>query len=134
MSDKPGQEKIIDAEAEPLAKPSAGRFLRIVLYVLAAVVLSVAIAVGYDFATSGKLDALIGSRTVSTPAPRPVVPAPAPAVQAPPPSVVPMSPRDARLDELENRLAALTASLERLQQLPSANAVDPHKIADLEQQ
>jgi hypothetical protein len=45
-----------------------------------------------------------------------------------------MSPRDTRLDELENRFVGLTASIERLQQLPAANAADPQKLAELEQQ
>lgn len=144
MSEKPAQEKIIDAEVEPLGKSGSGtgRSLRIVLYLLAAVLLSVAIAVGYHFAVSGRLDELLGRVTSvagpSTTAPPPADPAPTATVTAPTPaatpSVVPMSPRDARLDQLENRFAGLTASLERLQQLPASNAVDPQKLADLEQQ
>lgn len=138
MSEKPAQEKIIDAEVEPLGKAGgSGRSLRILLYLLAAVLLSVAIAVGYHFAVSGRLNDLLGSVSggaSSPPAPAPESrPAePAPAVAAP--SVVPMSPRDARLDQLESRFASLTASLERLQQLPAANAADPQKLHDLEQQ
>lgn len=139
MSDKP-QEKIIDAEAEPLAKPGSGRVWRILLYLFGAVVLSVAVAVGYEFATTGKLDALLGSSPRVTQAPRPATPAttPAPAPSAAPaaaaPSAVPMSPRDTRLDDMESRFASLTASLERLQQLPAANTIDPQKLADLDQQ
>lgn len=138
MSEKPAQEKIIDAEVEPLGKAGggSGRSLRIVLYLLAAVLLSVAIAVGYHFAVSGRLNDLLGSvsgasSSASAPAsePRPAEPAPSLA-----PSVVPMSPRDARLDQLESRFASLTASLERLQQLPASNAADPQKLHDLEQQ
>jgi hypothetical protein len=139
MSEKPAQEKIIDAEVEPLGKTGSGsgRSLRIVLYLLGAVVLSVAIAVGYHFAVSGRLNSLLDS--VSGPATSPSPPASAepPAVVGVPgaaPTVVPMSPRDTRLDQLESRFAGLTASLERLQQLPAANAVDPQKLADLEQQ
>lgn len=140
MSEKP-QEKIIDAEVEPLGKSGggSGRSLRIVLYLLAAVLLSVAIAVGYHFAVSGRLDELLGKATSSASAPPPAEPAPVtaapvPAPSAAAPSVVPMSPRDARLDQLENRFAGLTASLERLQQLPASNAADPQKLNDLEQQ
>ncbi len=145
MSEKPAQEKIIDAEVEPLGKSGSGtgRSLRIVLYLLAAVLLSVAIAVGYHFAVSGRLDDLLGKVTnVASPSttPQPAEPAPAPtpapaaANTAAPPSVAPMSPRDVRLDQLENRFAGLTASLERLQQLPASNAADPQKLNDLEQQ
>lgn len=133
MSEKP--EKIIDAEVEPLDKPSGNsRVLRIVLYLLGAVVLSVAIAVGYEFSTSGKLETLFDSRSTSprqtTTAPATVTPAPA----TPPLSATGMSPRDSRLDDLEQRLGSLTAGIERLQQLPAANAADPQKLADLEQQ
>lgn len=143
MSEKPAQEKIIDAEVEPLGKAGggSGRSLRIVLYLLAAVVLSVAIAFGYHFAVSGRLDELLNTASTSSPAPRMTEPAsPAPQQAAPPPTasqappVVPMSPRDARLDQLESRFASLTASLERLQQLPAANAVDPQKLNELDQQ
>ncbi|PJI37578.1 hypothetical protein [Ferrovibrio sp.] len=144
MSEKPAQEKIIDAEVEPLGKSGngTGRSLRIALYLLAAVVLSVAIAVGYHLAVSGRLDDLLGRVSGSTPTPesRPAEPAPAVAVpsssssSSSAPLVVPMSPRDARLDQLENRFASLTASLERLQQLPASNAADPQKLHDLEQQ
>ena len=143
MSDKPAQEKIIDAEVEPLSRGGggSGRSLRIVLYLLAAVMLSVAIAVGYHFAVSGRLDDLLGSfsgASSSAPAPEPrpteAVPAGPSGMAAAPPSVVPMSPRDARLDQLESRFASLTASLERLQQLPASNAADPQKLHDLEQQ
>lgn len=144
MSEKPAQEKIIDAEVEPLGKSGSGtgRGLRIALYLLAAVVLSVAIAIGYHFAVSGRLDELLGRVTsVATPSttPPPAEPAPAVATPAPAPppvapSVVPMSPRDVRLDQLESRFAGLTASIERLQQLPASNAADPQKLAELEQQ
>jgi hypothetical protein len=139
MSEKP-QEKIIDAEAEPIGNAGSGpnRNLRIVLYLLAAVVLSVAIAIGYHFAVSGRLDDLLGSAAPTASAPRTAEPAPAPSAAAPAPaiapSVVPMSTRDARLDQLENRFASLTASLERLQQLPAANAADPQKLHEIEQQ
>lgn len=139
MSEKP-QEKIIDAEVEPLGKSGggSGRKLRIVLYLLAAVVLSVAIAIGYHFAVSGGLDDLLDSTAPTASASRPAEPAPSPApssaAPSPAPSVVPMSTRDARLDQLESRFASLTASLERLQQLPAANAADPQKLHDIEQQ
>lgn len=145
MSEKPAQEKIIDAEVEPLGKAGrgSGRSLRILLYLLAAVVLSVAIAVGYHFAVSGRLNDLLGSvpavsSSAPAPAPEPRPAEPIPAVPsgaaAPVPSVVPMSPRDARLDQLESRFIGLTASLERLQQLPASNAADPQKLQEIEQQ
>ena len=143
MSETPGpQDKIIDAEAEPLAKAGSGRTTRIVLYLVGAVLLSVAVAVGYQLSVSGRLDGLLGMDKTPAVASRPATPAPAagpapvPAPVVPPvaPSVVPMSPRDTRLDELENRFTSLTASLDRLQQLPAANAVDPQKLAELEQQ
>lgn len=138
MSEKP-QEKIIDAEVEPLGKSGAGsgRGLRIALYLIAAVVLSVAIAIGYHFAVSGRLDELLGRTAPVASAPPATEPAPAVAPAAPSPgapSVVPMSTRDARLDQLESRFAGLTASLERLQQLPASNAADPQKVSELEQQ
>lgn len=145
MSETPAQEKIIDAEVEPLRKDGggSGRGLRIALYLLAAVLLSVAIAVGYHFAVSGRLNDLLGAFSAassSAPAPAPetrpaeAVPAVPSGMAAAPPSVVPMSPRDTRLDQLESRFASLTASLERLQQLPASNAADPQKLHDLEQQ
>ncbi len=132
MSEKP-QEKIIDAEVEPLGKSGSGtgRSLRIMLYLIGAVVLSVAIAIGYHFAVSGRLDELLGRTAPSPAAQRPAEPAPSAAAA---PSVVPMSTRDARLDQLESRFASLTASLERLQQLPAANAGDPQKLQEIEQQ
>ncbi|MBS4047880.1 MAG: hypothetical protein KG075_16155 [Alphaproteobacteria bacterium] len=136
MSEKP-QEKIIDAEVEPLGKSGSGsgRSLRIALYLIAAVMLSVAIAIGYHFAVSGRLDDLFGNAAPSASAPRPAEPPPSAATPAPSaPSVVPMSTRDARLDQLESRFSSLTASLERLQQLPAANAADPQKLHDIEQQ
>ncbi|MCW0236679.1 MAG: hypothetical protein OJJ21_23985 [Ferrovibrio sp.] len=141
MSETPGpQDKIIDAEAEPLAKAGSGRSTRIVLYLVGAVLLSVAIAVGYQLSVSGRLDGLLGMDKTPAVASRPATPAPAagpapaPAPAPAAPSVVPMSPRDTRLDELESRFTSLTASLDRLQQLPAANAVDPQKLAELEQQ
>ncbi|MEK9970454.1 MAG: hypothetical protein VW600_15040 [Ferrovibrio sp.] len=136
MSEKPAQEKIIDAEVEPLGKTGtgSGRSLRIMLYLLGAVVLSVAIAVGYHLAVSGRLDALLTMAPGKAPASAPRPAEPVAAVPVPAPTVVPMSPRDTRLDELENRFVGLTASLERLQQLPAANAADPQKLAELEQQ
>jgi len=135
MSEKP-QEKIIDAEVEPLGKSGSGsgRSLRIALYLIAAVVLSVAIAIGYHFAVSGRLDELLGRTAPSPAAQRPAEPVPTPAPSAAAPSVVPMSTRDARLDQLESRFSSLTASLERLQQLPAANAADPQKLQEIEQQ
>lgn len=140
MSDKPGQEKIIDADVEPLEKPGRSRRGTLILYTLGAILLSVAIAVGYQLAVTGRLDDLLAGRgiapqTTSVPAPSrpaatPVAPAPPTMAAAP----APVSAADPRLDALEQRLAALTAGIERLQQLPAANAVDPRRLNELEQQ
>lgn len=137
MSDKPGQEKIIDADVEPLYKPKSSR-VKVILYLLGAVVLSVAVAVGYQLAVTGRLDDLFAGRSPSSQQMAPqqaqtVQSArPAPAAPAPAPAAAPVN--DARLDALEQRLTALTASIERLQQLPASNAGDPQRLAELEQQ
>ncbi|MFN4276061.1 MAG: COG4223 family protein [Ferrovibrio sp.] len=147
MSDKPdNQDRIIDAEVEPLGGKRSGS--RMVILLVGAVVVSIVIAVGWHFWSSGKLDAMLGGQSAapasttasapaaSTPATTASIPVPAPAgttaAPAPDPALL------ARLEEQEKRLAALTASLERLQQLPAANAgTDPallQKLAELEQQ
>lgn len=142
MSDKPdNQDRIIDAEVEPLGGKRSGS--RMVILLIGAVVVSIVIAGGWHFWSSGKLDAVLAGKSAAptaTTAPAPAttasipVPAPAgaPAAPAPDPALL------ARLEEQEKRLVALTASLERLQQLPAANvAADPallQKLADLEQQ
>lgn len=134
MSDKPGQEKIIDAEAEPLAKPRRP-LLRIVLYLLGAVVFSVAVAIGWQLVSTGRLDDLIAGRGLAPAPQQPARPA-APATVSPTPAPVaaPSVAADPRVDALEQRLAALTASLERLQQLPASNVTDPARLHELEQQ
>lgn len=142
MSDKPdNQDRIIDAEVEPLGGKRSGS--RMVILLIGAVVVSIVIAVGWHFWSSGKLDAMLSGKPASpssTAAPQPAPQstttsqATSPALPAPTadPALL------ARLEEQEKRLAALTASLERLQQLPAANtAADPallQKLADLEQQ
>jgi hypothetical protein len=139
MSDKPGQEKIIDAEVEPLAKPRSA-FSRLLLYGLGAVVLSVAIAVGWQLVSTGRLDDLLAGRSAppqQQQAARPAAPAtvsPAPAPVPAPSVAAPSAAVDPRVDALEQRLAALTASLERLQQLPASNVTDPARLHELEQQ
>lgn len=140
MSEKPAEkmtgEKIIDADVEPLEQPKRNN-TRVALYILGAILLSVAIAVGYQLAVTGRLDDLLAGRGIGPQTAAPVRSAPVP----PSPAATPVSPAavlsaasDPRLDQLEQRLAALTASLERLQQLPAANAGDPQKLRELDQQ
>lgn len=136
MSDKPGsQDRIIDAEVEPIGG-TRRRGLRLALFLLAAVIVSIGVAVGWHLWTSGRLDTLLaGKPAAPATAPSAAIPQSSPAapsVAAPDPAL------RTRLQEQEKRLAALTASLERLQQLPAANAgADPallQKLAELEQQ
>lgn len=145
MSDKPdNQDRIIDAEVEPLGGKRSGSSMVVLL--IGAVIISIVIAVGWHFWSSGKLDAVLGGKPASSssttapatsaPATTASIPLPASAgttaATAPDPALL------ARLEDQEKRLAALTASLERLQQLPAANvAADPallQKLAELEQQ
>lgn len=146
MSDKPdNQDRIIDAEVEPLGGKRSGS--RMVILLIGAVVVSIVIAVGWHYWSSGKLDTVLGGKSVApaTTAPAPATSAPATtaSIPVPAPAGAPAAPASdpallARLEEQEKRLAALTASLERLQQLPAANVTaDPallQKLADLEQQ
>lgn len=135
MSDKPdNRDRIIDAEVEPLGGKRS-RSAKLALLLAGAVIVSIGVAVGWHFWSSGKLDPMIAGKPA---APAPVAaPQSAPAA-APAPVSMPDAVLLARLDEQEKRLAALTASLERLQQLPVANAgTDPallQKLTDLEQQ
>lgn len=136
-SDKMGGEKIIDADVEPLEQPKRGG-ARVVLYILGAILLSIAVAVGYQLAVTGRLDDLIAGRgispqTASSPT-RSTPVAPAPAATPVSPAAVLSAASDPRLEALEQRMTALTAGIERLQQLPAANAGDPQKLRELEQQ
>ncbi|WP_428249255.1 COG4223 family protein [Ferrovibrio sp.] len=122
---------IIDAEVEALPpKPGflakLGRWL---LLGLIAVAFCVAAAAGYHFYTQP--GGITGSNVAVKPAalPPPAVTLPAPAV-APPPAVDTAAAQ--KLQELERRLTALSASLERLQQLPGA-AADADRVAALEE-
>lgn len=140
MSEKPADklsgEKIIDADVEPLEQPKRGS-TRVVLYILAAILLSIAVAVGYQLAVTGRLDDLIAGRGLSPQNAQPQRSAPAavaPAATPVSPAAVLSAASDPRLDTLEQRMTALTASIERLQQLPAANAGDPQKLRELEQQ
>lgn len=139
-AEKMGGEKIIDADVEPLEQPRRGG-ARVVFYILGAILLSVAVAVGYQLAVTGRLDDLLAGRgiTPQTASSSGQPQRSAPAVHAP--AATPVSPAavlsaasDPRLEELEQRMTALTASIERLQQLPAANAGDPQKLRELEQQ
>lgn len=144
MSEKPTDklagEKIIDADVEPLEQPRRGG-TRVVLYILGAILLSVAIAVGYQLTVTGRLDDLIAGRGIAPQSTSSAAHPQRSAPSAPVPAATPVSPAavlsaasDPRLEELEQRMSALTASLERLQQLPAANAGDPQKLRELEQQ
>lgn len=125
MTDSPRSEKtppdstIIDAEAEPLPKPpgALARLGRWLLIIVIAAAGCVAIAAGYHFYT---------------------LPATSPATNPGKPAIVNTAPLSAaqpdaggadlarQVQELERRLAALSASLERLQQLPAApSGTDP---------
>lgn len=136
MSDKPDKDRIIDAEVEPLGG-KRGRSAKSALLLVAAVIVSIGVAVGWHFWSSGKLDTMVAGKTATqaTIAVPQSAPASAPAAAS---ASMPDAALLARQDEQEKRLAALTASLERLQQLPAANAgTDPallQKLAELEQQ
>lgn len=133
MSDKTAEtgEKIIDTEVEPLGRANPRRGWRVAAYLSLAVLGSIAVAVLYHLWSTDRLDQLTGGRTAPAPSTSsvtlPVAPPPAPAAPASP------DPAQAqRLDALEQRLAALTAGIERLQQLPAASNADQQKLADLE--
>lgn len=142
-------EKIIDAEIEPLAKAKPRRAVKVLVFFSLALIGSIAVAALYHLWSTDRLDQVFAGR--STPQPSsptavtlPVSP-PAPAM-APAPAPVAdtaQAERQAeqqaantvqaeRIETLEQRLAALTASLGRLQQLPAASNVDQQKLADLE--
>ncbi|WP_430396659.1 COG4223 family protein [Ferrovibrio sp.] len=121
---------IIDAEVEALPpKPSflakLGRWL---LLGLIAVAFCVAAAAGYHFYTTQSAPVALKPATTPLGAPPPVVTLPAPVT---PPVQAPAA-DTAKLQDLERRLAALAASLERLQQLPGA-ASDADRVAALEE-
>jgi hypothetical protein len=140
MSDKPhSQDKIIDAEVEPLGGKRSGS--RTAILLVGAVIVSIVVAVGWHFWSSGRLDAVFAGKPAAPPstATPQSVPQAAPAVALAPAATPAADPSLLmRLEEQEKRLAALTASLERLQQLPAAGTgTDPvllQKLADLEQQ
>ena len=146
MSEKPGDrksdngEKVIDAEAEPLAKARPRRVLRVVLFLGLALVGSIAVAALYHLWSTDRLDQVFAGRSVPQPSSPtsvtlPVSPPPSPPTSTPAaPAETPAidTAQAERIDSLEQRLAALTASLERLQQLPAASNADQQKLADLE--
>lgn len=120
MSERKSDDRIIDAEAEPLPKapPPRLRIVRALVAALAAVLISLALAVGYHVWTR------------PSPMPVPVASRPAaPPVAAPAPAADPLLVQ--RLADLERRHAALSASIERLQQLPGTPA-DTERVAKLE--
>lgn len=147
MSEKTGDRKsdsgdrVIDAEAEPLARPRPRRMLRVVLFLGLALLGSIAVAALYHLWSTDRLDQLFAGRgTPPSSSPTSVTLPVTPSPVSPPPSA-PVAPSATpagdtaqieRIDALEQRLAALTASLERLQQLPAASNVDQQKLADLE--
>ena len=146
MSDKPRTDRntagdpIIDAEVEPLAKTRRSRGLRVAIFLVAAILISVAVAVVYQLASTGRLDNLFAGRSIaptlqtSVPVSPPAsTPSPLPAPQAPAAPMADNTELLQRLDEQEKRLSALTASIERLQQLPTASGADDQKLEELEQ-
>lgn len=123
---------IIDAEVEALP-PKQGFLAKLgrwLLLGLVAVAFCVAAAAGYHFYTQpgGITGSSVAVKPAALPPPALSIPAPAPAA-APP---VTAAAESARLQELERRLTALSASLERLQQLPGA-AADADRVAALEE-
>lgn len=146
MSDKPRTDRntagdpIIDAEVEPLAKTRRSRGLRVAIFLVAAILISVAVAVVYQLASTGRLDNLFAGRSIaptlqtSVPVSPPAsTPSPLPAPQTPAAPMADNTELLQRLDEQEKRLSALTASIERLQQLPTASGADDQKLEELEQ-
>lgn len=146
MSDKPRTDRntagdpIIDAEVEPLAKTRRSRGLRVAIFLVAAILISVAVAVVYQLASTGRLDNLFAGRSIaptlqtSVPVSPPAsTSSPLPAPQAPAAPMADNTELLQRLDEQEKRLSALTASIERLQQLPTASGADDQKLEELEQ-
>lgn len=141
MSDTPRNDRtnagdqIIDAEVEPLAKAKRSRGLRIVILLVVAILISVAVAVVYQLASTGRLDDLVSGRGIApTLKPSTSMPAPPAAPAAPQPAAPAMDTAlMQRVEEQEKRLAALTASIERLQQLPAAPVLDQQKLTEFEQ-
>lgn len=130
MKDKRPEGTIIDAEVEPLPD-NPGFFSKLGRWLLRGVIaiaICVAIAAAYHFYTTpGALPSLGGKPTAVAPAPTPM-----PAPQAAPAPVVDPALAQ-RVQDLERRLAALAASLERLQQLPAASNADAERVAGLEE-
>lgn len=132
-------EKVIDAEVEPLAKAKPRRAVKLLVFFSLALLGSIAVAALYHLWSTDRLDQVFAGRSTPQPSSPTAVTLPVapPTPAAPPPApVAETAPADnaqsERIDALEQRLAALTASLERLQQLPAASNTDQQKLADLE--
>lgn len=142
-------EKVIDAEVEPLGKAPRRRMGRLVVYLILLVLVSIAIAVLYHLWSTDRLGQVFGGRSSApaagsssvtlpvSPPPQAAVPPIASPVPAPAEAQAQPEPQreqqpDPRIDELERRLAALTASIERLQQLPAPASVDQQTITELQ--
>lgn len=133
-------EKIIDAEVEPLAKARPRRLLKLAVFFGLALIGSIAVAALYHLWSTDRLDQIFAGRSAPQPSSptavtlpvSPPAPTPAPAAPAPVADTARVEQQAGRIDALEQRLAALTAGLERLQQLPSDSDLDRQKLGELE--
>ncbi|HEX6959878.1 MAG TPA: hypothetical protein VF194_17980 [Ferrovibrio sp.] len=149
MSDKPSpDDRIIDAEVEPLARARRAGIWRIVALAVAAIVISIAVAVVYQLWSTGRLDQILkgdagGAARTEAGAPAAGKPPEArgeAAAETAAPVVLPteqvsqalLSDQSRHIDDLEKRLSALTGDLQRLAQVPADPALDQQKLASLE--
>jgi len=147
-SDKPGTgaDTIIDAKVEPIGRLRRSRNIRIAAFVVGAIIVSVAIGVGWQLWSTGRLD--LATLTGAAPEPKPATPvapartpaqSPAQAPAATAPGAIAAKPAAAdalarRVDDLDRRMAALTDGLDRLEQVPAGQTtatVSPQQLTDL---
>lgn len=130
---------IIDAKVEPIRNLHwTSRHTRIAVLLVAAIVVSIGVAVVVQLASTGRLDlaALTGASSAPPPASSPAQtpPPPNPGAIAAKPAAVDAA-LAKRVDDLDRRLAALTDGLDRLQQVPAgeqgAARVSPQQLSDL---
>lgn len=133
-------ETIIDAEVEPLGGGRSRTFLRVIAYLAIAVAISIGIAALYHLWSTGRLE--FGSQPSAPPmaaSPSPSSsPSPSPSSSPAPAASAPVAAADPalqdRVAELDRRMAALSGSIERLQQLPSSSSDDRQALADMQAQ
>lgn len=129
-------ETIIDAEVEPLGGGRSRIILRVIAYLAIAVAVSIGIAALYHLWSTGRLE--FGSQPSAPPMAASPSPSsspsssPAPAVSAPVAAADPAL--QDRIADLDRRMAALSGSIERLQQLPSSSSDDRQALADMQAQ